>query len=338
VKVTKAFLLAVLAAAFAPTRAAAADQAWIRAVTPSFELYTSDSEGRARDTILHFEQVRAFFLKAHPGIRLPEERIRILGFRSEREYRPFQPREGTPGYYSVGAGRQAIVLENLDSAHRAAAAHEFVHLILNAIKAKAPLWLNEGMAQLYETIASVGRASVRVGEIPPGRLNVLAERRWLELEDLLAANAASRYYTDPDLATLFYSESWARTHMLILSDQYRPKGSEFLNAVLAGEDAAEALQRIYGRTLRQVRQDLEQYAGRRFFRVLVFPFGAEKPSEKPEIRPATPLEWGMAQADVLAGGLQKRQEAKAAYEKVAGDFPKDWQPHAGLAYLALTGG
>jgi tetratricopeptide (TPR) repeat protein len=177
-----------------------------------------------------------------------------------------------------------------------------------------------------------------VGELPPGRLSVLAQRRWLELEDLLTASQASQYYTDPSLTPLFYSQSWALTHMLILSDQYRPKGSLFLDAVLGGEEAVKAIPRVYGRSLQQVKQDLAQYAGNSSFRVLVFPSRIEKPEEKPEIRPATPLEWGMVQADVLAGGLQRRQEANAAYQKLTSEFPKSWQPHAGLAYLALMAG
>jgi tetratricopeptide (TPR) repeat protein len=332
------FVLAVLAGAVAPTRATAPDQPWIRAVTPNFELYTTDSEGRARETILHFEHVRAFFLKTSPTLRLPAERIRVLAFRSEREYRPFRPRESALAFYTTGAGRDTIVLQSLDSTFRSSAVHEFVHLLLRAVKAKTPLWLDEGLAQLYETLTSVTRESVRVGEIPQGRLRLLAERKWLELEELLAVDHGSRYYVESDLASLFYSESWALTHMLMLSDTYRPKGPELLDAVFSGQDAAESIEKIYGRTLRQVRQDLDAYADSRVFRVLVFPYGVEKSAEQPEIRPATPLEWGMVQADVLAGASEKRQDAKLAYEKLAGEFPASWRPPAGQAYLALNAG
>ena len=44
----------------------AADQ-WLRLTTPHFELFTTSGEKRGRETILHFEQVRSFFLTALPA-------------------------------------------------------------------------------------------------------------------------------------------------------------------------------------------------------------------------------------------------------------------------------
>ena len=51
--------------------ATAADE-WLRLTTPHFELFTTAGERRGRETILHFEEVRSFFLTAMPAHKAPE--------------------------------------------------------------------------------------------------------------------------------------------------------------------------------------------------------------------------------------------------------------------------
>src|ERR1041385_6799835 len=63
----------------------AAEQ-WTKVTTPHFELYTTAGEKKAREAILYFEQVRSFFLQASPSKHVSQFPVRIVAFKSEKEF------------------------------------------------------------------------------------------------------------------------------------------------------------------------------------------------------------------------------------------------------------
>jgi tetratricopeptide (TPR) repeat protein len=67
----------------------------------------------------------------------------------------------------------------------------------------------------------------------------------------------------------------------------------------------------------------------------VFDVKLEKSAEEPDILPAPPVESGEVLADLLAL-TGKREPAKEAYERLAKEYPKNWEVEAGLAQLAWS--
>src|SRR6185295_8600872 len=103
------------AALFAATPAAAEDD-WLKLTSPHFELYTTASEKKGAETIRYFEQVRAFFAQsAHktPDATFP---VRLVLFRSEKEYRPFRMNAGAVAYYLGGPDDDYVVIGDTASA------------------------------------------------------------------------------------------------------------------------------------------------------------------------------------------------------------------------------
>ena len=329
------FLAAAIAGALAPTPATGAAQVWIRATTPNFELYTTESPAKAREAVLHFEKVRAFFIRSSKELELPAYPVRIVAFRSEQEYRPYSPNQNASAYYHGGVHHDTVVMQGLGGAFDAVAVHEYVHLVLRNSNAELPLWLQEGMAEYYSTLRPSGKETVTVGEFPVGRGRFPAGYAWMDAEALFRADRAWFARAGGEQVRVFYAQSWATTHMLALSGHYRHKYPQFLREITGGTSTAEALRKVYGKTAGQFHAELKNYFRVSLFKANVFPFSLETQTDPPDIRPATALEWRIALADLDAARPDKKDQARQAYATLAAENPESWEPRMGMAYLEL---
>lgn len=326
----RSFIL--LAFAFLPTSISlpAADN-WLKLRTGNFELYTNAGERSGKNIILYFEQVRSFFAQT---MQLPSggKPVRIVLFRSEKDFAPYRPNEGTAGYYLPLPEGDTIALQKMDSYSYPAVIHEYVHLLVKhgPGATQVPTWLNEGMADLFSTLEPVGR-KVRVGQFIGGRLASLQGARWLDLQTLFTVDHRSPHYNEKDKAGVFYGQSWLLTHMLVLSDDYRPKWPEFQAAVKPGEDPAPLFQRLYGRNLKTVLDDLRLYARSERIKVLMYDVKLEKSAESPIVEEAAELDSGLTLASLLTGINEK--EARERCQALRDRFPDRPEAHAALGYL-----
>jgi len=326
---------AVLATVLLPRSAPAAEQ-WLKLQSSHFELYTTAGEKKGREAVLYFEQVRDFFQRTHGESKaMPSVPVRIIAFRSDKEFEPYRFNAASSAFYLEGYDRDYIVMRSISPEYYPVAVHEFTHLLVKHTGAELPIWFNEGLAELYSTLKPAGK-KVLVGEVIPGRFYYLQQHKWLSLEALTSADHNSPYYNERDRAGIFYSESWALMHMLALSSEYRPQFSKFLNLLASGATATAAFWQAYAKTINQVQKDLEAYLRGTHFNAAVFDVKLEKSAEEPDILPATPLESGMMLADLLA--LTGKQEpAKEAYGRLAKEYANSREVEEGLAELAWTG-
>jgi Flp pilus assembly protein TadD len=327
---------AAVAGALTPAPAAGAEQAWILATTPNFELYTTESQAKAREAVLHFENVRAFFVRSSKALKLPAYPVRIVAFRSEKEYRPYRPGENASAYYRGGVHHDTIVMQALGNSSYEVATHEYVHLLLRDASDKLPMWLQEGLAEYYSTLRQTGKNSVRVGGFPEGRIATLQAYVWMDTETLIRADHAWLARASQEQAGVFYAQSWAMVHLLALSDEYRPKYQQFLAEVFSGAATIDALRKVYGKSVGEIRAELRNYFSASLFKAYFFPFGLEAETTPPDIRPATAVEWRVALADLDAAIPEKREQARQAYARLAAENPESWELRMGMAYLELS--
>jgi tetratricopeptide (TPR) repeat protein len=311
------------------------DQRWTRATSPNFELYTTAPEKRAREAILRFEQVRSFFLKASGAKPSAQRRVRVVVFQSQKEYRPYQLGEGTAGHAGGDRDHDEIVMRGVTAEEYPIAVHEYVHILLKPIE-HLPVWLNEGAAELYSTLTPVAK-KVRVGDIPPGRYIELQQTKWLDLETLLQVTQDSPIYNGKEHRGIFYAESWALTHMLFLDAAYRDHFTAFMRRIAAGAAQPDAFREAFGKQPAEVEKDLHDYMRRRSYFAALFDVTLEKSAEDPEVRPATPLESGLALASIF-DNTSRVDEARRAYEQLARENPSEPQIPEALAYLAWRSG
>src|ERR1022692_3634357 len=120
----------------------AAAEEWIKLVTPHFELLTTAGEKKGREAILYFEQVRNFFEQALPSRHVPDFPVRIVAFRSEKQYHPYRFNEAAFAYYVRTRARDYIVMEDIAPEHYRLAVHEYTHSIIEHSGLKLPVWMN----------------------------------------------------------------------------------------------------------------------------------------------------------------------------------------------------
>ena len=94
-------------------------------------------------------------------------------------------------FYLKGRDRDHIVMGGMGVDYDSTAVHEFVHLLVARSGTKLPLWLNEGLAELYSNLEPQGK-TVHVGKLIPGQVLRLRETKWIPLDKLTEADRRLR--------------------------------------------------------------------------------------------------------------------------------------------------
>ena len=235
---------------------------WRLARSRHFEVYAQSSDQRARAVLDWFEKLRAFF--EQPGWTAasvpPTSRVRVIVFASPQEYQPYRLRATADAYY-VGSGDQDyIVMSGAEAKSFATAAHEYAHLVLRASGSKLPLWLSEGLPEVYSTVHIDDRGTELGGPLY-GRLQTLRRHVWTPLSDLTALPKGAIEHQERAANDLFYAESWALTGMLALSPGYASGFPRFIAAAGEGARSLELLTRIYGKSAEELTHDLHVWVG-----------------------------------------------------------------------------
>ena len=95
--------------------------------------------------------------------------------------------------------------------------HEYFHfLIKNTFQTSAlPVWLNEGLAEYYQTFRMKNDRKAIFGEAQKGHLRLLREYRLIPLDTLAAVDYSSLSQMKASEKNLFYAQSWALVHFLM---------------------------------------------------------------------------------------------------------------------------
>jgi hypothetical protein len=309
-----------------------AEEKWIRLKTANFEVYTPQSEKKARETALYFEQLREFFLGYWGTQAEPGTPVRIVLFGNEKQYQPFRPHEKAAGYFTRGIDRDWIVLSGYLPGWERLVCHEYTHLMVRQAGLPVPVWLNEGLAEIYSTFKPAG-AKVQVGDLIPGHFYAV-QTGWIPLARLFEVKHDSPEYNGKNTAQ-FYAEAWGLTHMLMLEQEYRKVYAPMLSKLIRGADWKEALA---GAQLdaKQLDLDLQNYMKRndRFFASLI-PFKSTR----------SDADWSSeriagSEVDAMLGLLQLNQgkATEAARVRIGKLEQGSWHSEEALAYLAWREG
>jgi tetratricopeptide (TPR) repeat protein len=192
----------------------------------------------------------------------------VIVFRDDASFAPFKPvRQGqtkaVSGFFLPGDDVNYIALSLDPNANPYATAfHEYVHLHVKDNIPGAPVWLNEGLAELYESLQFSGADAI-IGVPKQGYIWVLRQVEMLPLKTLFSIGTDSPYYNEQDKATIFYAESWALVHYLMLGDRARQdQFKKFLQRIANGDDAAKAIESEYGITLDVLEEEFRAYVRR----------------------------------------------------------------------------
>jgi tetratricopeptide (TPR) repeat protein len=193
----------------------------------------------------------------------------VVIFRDDASFVPFKPLyQGRPanisGFFQPGEDVNYIAL-SLDPSERdpfSTAFHEYVHLHLRDNVPNAPVWLNEGLAELYGSLQFSGNDALLGAPLYP-YIRLLRDHELLPLATLFSIDTRSPHYNEQDKSGIFYGESWALVHYLLLGEGGRQEQfKRFLQQVSRGETAEKAIEDSFGVTIDRLEEDLRAYVRR----------------------------------------------------------------------------
>lgn len=242
---------------------------WLEVRSPHFTVVTNSSEKQGRRITVQFERMRAIFREAYPQLEDdPDAPVVVLAIKSKDEFRALQPsayasKKALPlhGMF-VGGSDKNYILMRLDSEAGnpyPVVYHEYTHLFLREADERMPLWLNEGLAEFYQS-TEIYDQEVLLGEPNQKHLMFLRQEKLLPLATLFTVDEKSPYYLEEKKGGVFYAECWALTHYLTLKD-YGDKTSkvpQYIALVNENVDPVTAAARVFG-DLRKLQRSLEIY-------------------------------------------------------------------------------
>ena len=319
-------LLAMLAL---PLNASA--ETWWRASNRHFDLFTTGSVAESKQALAALEAAQSYFSQSGELPFSDEKVLKVVAFHSTEEYASFRLHKAAFGHYLKGAKQDFVVLSDIHPEHRDALIHEYTHSVVRQAGYNLPLWLNEGIADLYSSLAFSGNL-VKVGLPLPTRLRTIEHEGLIPLSRLFAATRESSHSDESHTLSGFYAESWALTHMLKFDPAYSAGFTRFLAVTAKGFDGATALKLIFGKEVRQVEADLISYlpslAGMKGFEVPI------------QLQASSNTVAQISEEDgafLLAGMLAEQSWTRAAAEEktraLARQYPKRAEPEATLAEL-----
>ena len=327
---------AALLLCFALTASVHAADKWTYASTDLFEVYAAGGDRQARDALTYFERVHAFFTDF---LKLPPRsgpRTRLIAFSSDRQFAPYSPNQVAAAFYLSTADRDYIVMKSLDEDAQPIVVHEYAHQMFKRSGARYPVWLNEGLADFLATMEPEGNA-MAVGKPLLPRLQYLKNTAMLPLERLLAVKESDPEFNTRTHAGMFYSQSWALTHMLLADTRYQPKWKAFMGLIDSGVPGPQAL-KIFEKPLATIELDLFNYVRRNQYSYFAAPYKAPPPLGKLPTRSAEPFEADLVTANLLANLPAREAEARAAFDRLEATAPNDVTLLESRAYFELRRG
>jgi tetratricopeptide (TPR) repeat protein len=335
------FTLAALLLSAAPS---SADARWNILTSGALTILGDQSPATLRDVALQIEQFRfvvgGLIRDADRPLSIPTV-VFVVGSRKALE--PLVPLyKGKPatiaGYFGQGQDSNYIVLclEGFDES-TLITYHEYTHLLVRNAVRTLPVWLNEGLAEYYSTYRLIERGKAAVIGRAMAEHIMLLRQRYLPIAELIEVDPSSPMYNEGERRSIFYAESWALTHYLMVA---KPKGGEQINqyvgAIAEGRTTGEAFRQAFGLSPAQMDKELQDYLHGLTFKEYRFTFADKLTVAEPG--PARPLTAN--EVDAWVGDAQRRvhraSEGGPRIERAAAVDPDSAATQMALGLLRLS--
>lgn len=229
--------------------AGGASPSWYRFQAGAWELHTDAGERRGEELLRRIVESDAALGAVVPelaaGGAAPGRLVRVMLFRSGRDFAPFRRGESHRGLYLAGIERDWILLPDSGGETERAARHELVHLRLRRAGARPPAWLEEGLADYYSTLEP-GGGRIRLGCAPAAHVSLLRNEAWMDAARLIGFQPEDARGRE---AGLFYAQSWALVRWMMLDGGGAARVAAMLALVGAGRSQPAAFEETFGLSL-----------------------------------------------------------------------------------------
>jgi len=255
-------LLATSALAIEPPRE---KERWTTLTIDELTIYSSASDATTRDVasgLLRLRDALSAVTKLRVRSPLP---TRVFIFGDRRGFEPYcdaaigRSDRLTGLFLSHPEGNHLLIDGSAHSVDRVVY-HELTHYFLrNTIPGDVPLWFNEGLAEFYSTFRQ-HNDSAEVGLPVEEHLAWLRAQSLIPLKELLAVNRQSKEYHEGDRQGVFYAESWALVHYLMIgSPERRDQLGTYVGLIKGGQTIDNAFRIAFHGTYDDLERELRKY-------------------------------------------------------------------------------
>ena len=250
------------------TIAAQKEERWLRLSTPEFVVVTPLKEKEAVAWAGDFSQyvaaLHSYFQRERR--RLPH--LQVVVFAREKDLDAYKPLDaaGRPqqmiafflqrGTWSVAGLSGATQPDEM----RRTIFHEGLHWFLSGSEVPNPVWIEEGLAEVFSTFAT-NKGKAEWGKAIPEHVSLLRHQGLLPLERLLYTGRDELFGRDLTHTGIVYAQSWAVAHYLIFGQHTisRDALGRFAELTHAAISPDEAFRRAFGQTYQEMDRQLERY-------------------------------------------------------------------------------
>jgi tetratricopeptide (TPR) repeat protein len=253
-----------------------AQKPWVEVSTAHFNFYSCGPIGGVYKLAGRLEQFCSAYTQLAGAQAVAAPPIVVMVFPDHESMEPFLPLyQGRP--ISVSALFQHGLDENLivvslpppgsSGMDLSVIFHEYAHFLFRRNDGVWPLWLKEGMAEVYSTFQTAGR-NAWIGVPIEHHLRLLGEQPLMPLAELFSVKESSPDYNEQQRQGLFYAESWLLTHFLMAGDnpQLIARFGQFNTLLHQGEFPVQAFTNALQTSLPGMAAQLHRYLLRSQFR------------------------------------------------------------------------
>jgi tetratricopeptide (TPR) repeat protein len=228
---------------------AALQKRWYLTRSAHFNIFTYAGASEVQNLSTRLEQYHDAYTMLAGAQSADSPPIIVMAFPDHDALKPFLPLyQGQPanlaGFFKRGADENLIVMcfNGANPSALDVIFHEYSHLLFRKHQNIWPLWLGEGMAELYSTFEASGR-SVQIGKPIPHHIATLSKNAIMHLSDLMAVTHDSPDYNESERQGVFYAESWMLTHYLVNGDNpaIKARFHQYTPLLQSGESPIQAM-------------------------------------------------------------------------------------------------
>ena len=214
--------------------------------------------------------------------------------------------------------------------------HEAAHWHLNAREGPMPLWLGEGLAEVYATFELPDSKTYAFGAAFQEHVARLQNESLLPLPKLLGIGRDSLLYNEGTRTSIFYAQSWALVHFLFYGEKSpgRAAVQRYLELLPVVRSADDAFFTAFGANHTALEKQLRRYITDGRYHKHVYPRATGDIARQLKVSVAPPAAVELAKGLLLLGA-RSPEDAEPYLGRAAELAPSDPRPWELLGNIAV---
>ena len=249
-------------------------QRWFEIRSPHFNTYSCGATQDVARLVARLEQFREAYAQMAGTQAVASPPVVVMAFSELAAMKPFLPLyQGQPAnlvaFFDHGSDENLIAMPLSGAGQRPFEIiyHEYTHLLLRHNDRFWPIWLKEGMADIYSTFEVTGSHTARIGQPMQPYLHLLENEPLQPLNQLFAVTRDSPQYNERERQGIFYAESWLLAHYLMLGNNPERKArfGQLTALLRQGQLPEQAFTNTFHCGWQTIQQELQAYLKRGHF-------------------------------------------------------------------------